>query len=108
MSVVHSPSNVLLAERPKARRGTYFIQTWGCQMNEEDTEQMGLYLEDIGFERADRRSVGSRTCSATWSGSASATRRSRHPSENHPIRLAFDIGTDIILLNLPQIIRRTN
>ncbi len=30
-------------------RGTYFIQTWGCQMNEEDSEQMGLYLEQLGF-----------------------------------------------------------
>jgi tRNA-2-methylthio-N6-dimethylallyladenosine synthase len=46
-----SPGNVLQGERPKARRGTYFLQTWGCQMNEEDSEQMGLYLEDIGFER---------------------------------------------------------
>lgn len=44
---------MLLGERPKARRGTYFIQTWGCQMNEEDSEQMALYLEDLGFERTD-------------------------------------------------------
>src|ERR1700759_1711590 len=42
----------LLAERPKQRRGTYFVQTWGCQMNEEDSEQMALYLEDLGFEKA--------------------------------------------------------
>lgn len=33
-------------------RGGYFVQTWGCQMNEEDSEQMGLYLESIGFERS--------------------------------------------------------
>ena len=44
--------NVAFAERPKAKRGTYFIQTWGCQMNEEDSEQMALYLEDLGFARA--------------------------------------------------------
>ena len=44
--------NVSLGERPKMRLGTYFIQTWGCQMNEEDTEQMGLYLEGIGFKPA--------------------------------------------------------
>lgn len=44
--------NVSFAERPRARRGTYFVQTWGCQMNEEDSEQMALYLEDLGFERA--------------------------------------------------------
>ncbi|MBS1724252.1 MAG: tRNA (N6-isopentenyl adenosine(37)-C2)-methylthiotransferase MiaB [Armatimonadetes bacterium] len=30
-------------------RGTYFVQTWGCQMNEEDSEQIGLYLEELGF-----------------------------------------------------------
>ncbi|MEZ0326424.1 MAG: tRNA (N6-isopentenyl adenosine(37)-C2)-methylthiotransferase MiaB [Fimbriimonas sp.] len=52
MSSVLMPRNTLLAEPPRARRGTYFIQTWGCQMNEEDSEQMGLYLQDIGFERA--------------------------------------------------------
>jgi tRNA-2-methylthio-N6-dimethylallyladenosine synthase len=44
--------NVAFAERPKARRGTYFVQTWGCQMNEEDSEQMALYLHDLGFEPA--------------------------------------------------------
>jgi tRNA-2-methylthio-N6-dimethylallyladenosine synthase len=42
----------LLQERPKQRRGTYFVQTWGCQMNEEDSEQMSLGLESIGFARA--------------------------------------------------------
>lgn len=44
--------NVTLTERPKARKGTYFVQTWGCQMNEEDSEQMGLYLRDLGYEAA--------------------------------------------------------
>ena len=29
------------------------MQTWGCQMNEEDSEQMGLHLQSIGFEPAD-------------------------------------------------------
>lgn len=41
---------ISLAIRPKPRRGTYFVQTWGCQMNEEDSQQMALYLEQIGFE----------------------------------------------------------
>lgn len=41
---------VALTSRPKPRRGTYFVQTWGCQMNEEDSQQMALYLEQIGFE----------------------------------------------------------
>lgn len=36
----------------RTERGTYFIQTWGCQMNEEDSEQMGLYLQQIGFRPA--------------------------------------------------------
>jgi len=52
MSTLLRPSNLALAEKPRAKRGTYFVQTWGCQMNEEDSEQMGLYLEQIGFERA--------------------------------------------------------
>ncbi len=43
----------LMNARPKVERGTYFVQTWGCQMNEEDSEQMGLYLESIGFSRSD-------------------------------------------------------
>lgn len=28
----------------------YHIITWGCQMNEEDSEQMGLFLEQMGYE----------------------------------------------------------
>lgn len=38
------------ASRAQTVRGTYFVQTWGCQMNEEDSEQMGLYLKEIGFQ----------------------------------------------------------
>ena len=30
----------------------YHIMTWGCQMNEEDSEQMSLYLEGLGYEKA--------------------------------------------------------
>jgi tRNA-2-methylthio-N6-dimethylallyladenosine synthase len=41
-----------ISQRPRARRGTYYVQTWGCQMNEEDSEQIGLSLEEIGFEPA--------------------------------------------------------
>lgn len=48
-----APSSLATGRRPRAKRGTYFIQTWGCQMNEEDSEQMGLYLRDIGFEPAE-------------------------------------------------------
>ena len=42
-----------LGERPKYTPGTYFVQTWGCQMNEEDSEQMTLYLEDLGLRPVD-------------------------------------------------------
>jgi tRNA-2-methylthio-N6-dimethylallyladenosine synthase len=53
-------SNVVLLKtgsNPRAKgemtsRGTYFVQTWGCQMNEEDSEQMALYLQDLGFRPA--------------------------------------------------------
>lgn len=33
-------------------RGTYFVQTWGCQMNVEDSEQIAAYLEGIGLAPA--------------------------------------------------------
>ncbi len=34
-------------------RGAYFVYTWGCQMNEEDSEQIGLGLQSIGFAPAE-------------------------------------------------------
>lgn len=48
-----TPGILPRGERAKTRRGTYFIQTWGCQMNEEDSEQMALHLRDLGFEPTD-------------------------------------------------------
>ena len=42
----------LAAGRPRTQRGTFYVQTWGCQMNEEDSEQLGLHLREIGFEPA--------------------------------------------------------
>lgn len=48
MATLIQPQSLL--QRPRQRRGTYFVQTWGCQMNEEDSEQMSLYLQQIGFE----------------------------------------------------------
>ena len=45
----------------------YHIMTWGCQMNEEDSEQMGLYLEQMGYRpvasAADASVVLLNTCS---------------------------------------------
>ena len=40
----------------KTVRGTYYVQTWGCQMNEEDSEQMALYMQGLGFRPADHPS----------------------------------------------------
>src|SRR5947209_9319376 len=33
---------------------TYFVHTWGCQMNEEDSEQLGIALETLSFTPAKR------------------------------------------------------
>ena len=49
MPTLHRPSELLNAPVAGTARGTYYIQTWGCQMNEEDSEQMGLYLQSIGL-----------------------------------------------------------
>jgi tRNA-2-methylthio-N6-dimethylallyladenosine synthase len=49
------------------RRPGYNIMTWGCQMNEEDSEQMALYLEEMGYspvaDAADADVVLLNTCS---------------------------------------------
>src|SRR5207237_6397121 len=34
-------------------RPGYKILTWGCQMNEEESEQMALYLEEMGYAPVD-------------------------------------------------------
>ena len=36
-------------KRSEAAPGFYHVLTWGCQMNEEDSEQMSLYLEQMGY-----------------------------------------------------------
>lgn len=45
-------THVKLSTLPPVAEGTYFVQTWGCQMNEEDSEQMALRLEAIGLKPA--------------------------------------------------------
>lgn len=44
----------LQGARRRPVRGSYYVQTWGCQMNEEDSEQLGLALQSIGFEPTDQ------------------------------------------------------
>lgn len=46
------PGSLPTFSRRGTARGTYFVQTWGCQMNEEDSEQIGLYLQGLGFTPA--------------------------------------------------------
>lgn len=46
------PGSLPTLSRRGTARGTYFVQTWGCQMNEEDSEQIGLYLQGLGFSPA--------------------------------------------------------
>lgn len=33
----------------------FFIETWGCQMNEEDSEKLSGMLKNIGYERTDSK-----------------------------------------------------
>ncbi|MFN3728921.1 MAG: tRNA (N6-isopentenyl adenosine(37)-C2)-methylthiotransferase MiaB [Fimbriimonadaceae bacterium] len=45
--------NALARSAPRAAvKGSYYVQTWGCQMNEEDSEQIGLHLQRIGYRPA--------------------------------------------------------
>lgn len=50
--VLLRPDQIAQKSRPRQERGTYFVHTWGCQMNEEDSEQIGLHLQNIGFKPA--------------------------------------------------------
>src|SRR5450432_4046753 len=40
------------AAHATGRALAYHILTWGCQMNEEDSEQMTLYLDQMGYREA--------------------------------------------------------
>ncbi len=44
-----------IIEKPPVNQdvGKYHIMTWGCQMNEEDSEQMSLFLEQMGYSETD-------------------------------------------------------
>jgi tRNA-2-methylthio-N6-dimethylallyladenosine synthase len=52
MSATLSLQTVDASYPRESRKGTYFIQTWGCQMNEDDSAQLSLGLESIGFAPA--------------------------------------------------------
>ena len=43
-----------MSDESQMSRGGYFILTWGCQMNEDDSSQMALMLEGQGYSRAER------------------------------------------------------
>lgn len=43
------PARLPVLRRSSASRGTYYVHTWGCQMNVEDSEQIELALREIGF-----------------------------------------------------------
>lgn len=43
------PAQLPVLRRGAPVRGTYYVQTWGCQMNVEDSEQIELSLREIGF-----------------------------------------------------------
>ena len=38
----------------EATRGGYSVLTWGCQMNEDDSQQMAAMLENQGYTKAER------------------------------------------------------
>lgn len=37
----------------KNQKGTFFIETWGCQMNEEDSEKLSGMLKNIGYKNTE-------------------------------------------------------
>ncbi len=39
---------------PLGKRGGYTVLTWGCQMNEDDSQQMAAMLENQGYTKAER------------------------------------------------------
>src|SRR5207253_1296404 len=49
---------ITLQEKParlrpiSGKKQTYHIRTWGCQMNVDDSEQMALLLQGLGYEQA--------------------------------------------------------
>jgi tRNA-2-methylthio-N6-dimethylallyladenosine synthase len=44
----------LVSKIASAQRGAYSVLTWGCQMNEDDSQQMAAMLENQGYVKAER------------------------------------------------------
>ncbi|NLM34114.1 MAG: radical SAM protein, partial [Clostridiales bacterium] len=43
------------AEMTTYNKSTYYIETWGCQMNEEDSEKLSGMLKNIGYVKAETK-----------------------------------------------------
>lgn len=42
-----------MGNEARTTAGGYHVLTWGCQMNDEDSEQIGLFLEEAGYRPVD-------------------------------------------------------
>ena len=67
---------------PTAKR--YHVTTFGCQMNEHDSERMKGMLESLGYEQAPERADADlilfNTCSIRESADAASSPTSARPS----------------------------
>ena len=45
---------MILVSEIAPKRGGYTVLTWGCQMNEDDSQQMAAMLENQGYVKAER------------------------------------------------------
>ena len=36
-------------------KGLFYMETWGCQMNEEDSEKLSGMLKNLGYSRTEER-----------------------------------------------------
>lgn len=52
---IKSVQNSEKYEEAKRVNRLYYIETWGCQMNEEDSQKLSGMLKNIGYEKACKR-----------------------------------------------------
>jgi len=87
-------------------RGSYSILTWGCQMNEDDSAQMALMLEDRKkTDRKDRRCV-SRGPPASTPSAPSRLRSSAAPGQNTVRARFFLLGHNESLYAAAPLLRQ--